>query len=114
MHVFLQVVEAYELLGCGLVLLEEITSGLEQWRKAILLRNTTLPKMGLRQQRIEAFDQQLELTTVGEVDELMTYTAANRHSARLQALLVKERVCGQHSKVTDCIQAVFLFPVNTL
>jgi hypothetical protein len=114
MYVFLQVVEAYELLGCGLVMVEEISSGLEQWRKAILLRNTTLPKMGLRQQRIEAFDQQLELTTVAQVDELMTNIAANRHSARLQALLIKERVCGQHSKVTDCIQAVFVFPLSTL
>ena len=48
--------EAYELLGCGLVAVGEADAGLEQWRKALSLRNGSLSKTRLRQSRIAAFD----------------------------------------------------------
>ena len=93
----LKVIEAYELLGCGMVdERDEYDLGVDQWRKALMLRFKVFPKTNLRQERIAAFQGRLEFSTRTELDGIV----ADPDEIRMQSLLIRERVCGQFNRVS--------------
>ena len=98
-------IEAYELLGCGLVdERDEYDLGMDQWRKALMLRLKVFPKTNLRQERIAAFHERLEFTSRAELDSM----AADPDEIRMQSLLIRERICGRLNRVsfeTACVCA---------
>ena len=103
---FLKVIEAYELLGCGMVdERDEYDLGMDHWRKALMLRLKVFPKTNLRQERIAAFYHRLEFTTRTELDSI----AANPDEIRMQSLLIRERICGHLNRVGGMSACSFVF-----
>ncbi|KAK7109983.1 hypothetical protein V1264_013927 [Littorina saxatilis] len=97
---YIEVIEAYELLGCGFVeTFDRYDMAVEQWRKALMLRSHLFPKSNMRLQKIAAYSYRLEFFSLDELDAI----ASDPDEIRMQSLLITERICGDTNRELTCL-----------